>query len=237
LSIGPAAPATGGARIGSAERPWPMEDRTTPGLYLELGNIDPAEYAPRAAWLRRQPGVERVTWWANCKPGRDELPMRVPDGTLLGVAEVDGSFRAPEPSGPAVAYHFRRHPRPSQGILTGLPTTGLLVVWISPYQPELTEKLRDWGDFVHIRHIAAAAVPGFAQISVYENVTGTDPQFMHFYELNGKDAETTFKGMTPEVAPRLGGLDSEEFAHWADWKAAGGRLIYCNTFQLLGETG
>lgn len=214
-----------------------MEDRTTPGLYLELSNRDPASYAKRATWLRQQPGVHRVTWWANCKPGRDELPMRVTDGTLLGVAEVDESFRTPEPPEATVAHHFRRHQRPSQGILTGQRTTGLLVVWISPYRPELRQALRDWGDYVHIRHIAAAGIPGFAQISVYENAAGTDPLYMHFYELNGDDPEATFKTMTPHVAPRLGGFDSEDFAHWADWRAAGGRLYYCNTFRLLGEHG
>jgi hypothetical protein len=212
-----------------------MEDRTTPGLYLELGNIEPGDYAQRAQDLLGQSGVEQVTWWANAKPGRDELPMRVPDGTLLGVAEVDESFRAPPPPDGALSHHFRRYPRPSQGILTGRPTIGLLVVWISPYQPEQVQSLRDWGDFVHIRHIAAAGIDGFAQISVYENVADTDPRFMHFYEFDSEDAEATFKTMTPQVAPRLGGFDSAAFAHWADWKAPGGRLFYCNTFDLVGE--
>jgi hypothetical protein len=43
--------------------------------------------------------------------------------------------------------------------------------------------------------------------------------------------------MTAHVAPRLGGYDSEAFGEWADWRAGGGRLFYCNTFRLLGETG
>jgi hypothetical protein len=40
--------------------------------------------------------------------------------------------------------------------------------------------------------------------------------------------------MTPHVAPRLGGAESEGYADWADWRAHGGRLFYCNTFALLG---
>ena len=73
------------------------------------------------------------------------------------------------------ARHFRRFPRPSQGILTGTPTTGLLVVWISPRTPEQTAALRDWGDFVHIRHIAAAAIPGFTHVTPYENSRARRP--------------------------------------------------------------
>jgi hypothetical protein len=133
-----------------------------------------------------------------------------------------------------VALHYRRHPRPSQGILTGRPTTGLLVVLISPFRPEQAQSLRDWGDFVHIRHIAAAGIEGFAQISVYEQADREDPRFLHFYEFDAEDPEATFKSMTPAVAPRLGGMDSTAFAQWADWRAAGGRLFYCNTFRLLG---
>jgi hypothetical protein len=214
-----------------------MEDRTTPGLYLELGDIDADDYAQRARTLRERPGVERVTWWANAKPGRDELPMRVTDGTLLGVSEVDDTFTAPEPLAGAVCLHFRRFARPSQGILTGRRTTGLMIVWITPHRPEWASRLRDWADFVHIRHIAAAGIDGFAQISVYEQADGADPRWMHFYEFDGDDdAETIFRRMTTAVAPRLGGFDTEAFAEWADWKAGGGRLYYCNSFDLLGET-
>lgn len=213
-----------------------MEDRQTEGLYLELGSINPAVYAERAADLARLPGVTRVTWWANCRPDRTDLPRKVTDGTLLGVAEVDRSFRAPGGTGRAIAHHFLRHRRPSQGILSGRPTTGLMVVWISPRRPELAGALRDWGDFNHIRHIAEAGIPGFTQISVYENATGGDPRFLHWYEFDTDDPEATFKTMTPFVGPRLGGTDSAEYAEWADWRQAGGRLFYCNTFRLLGET-
>jgi hypothetical protein len=112
---------------------------------------------------------------------------------------------------------------------------GLLVVWISPRTVELSRRLRDWGDFVHIRHIAAAGIPGFTQISVYENIAETDPRYMHLYEFDNVDAEATFSTMIEFVAPRLGGTESAAYEEWADLRAAGGRLIYCNTFRRLGE--
>lgn len=213
-----------------------MEDRSTPGLYLELGDGTEEEPPDRAEALTRLSGVERVTWWANCRKNRRDLPMKVEDGSMLLVAEVDAGFQAPEPRPGTVAHHFRRHPRPSQGILTGRPTTGLLIVWISPRSPEVTQSLRDWGDFVHIRHIAAAGIPGFSQISVYENVAAIDPTYMHFYEFDGEDAEATFSTMIEHVAPRLGGVDTQAYADWADWRVGDGRLFYCNTFNLLGAT-
>ena len=211
-----------------------MEDRTTTGLYLELGDGSADQLRGHAEALGARSGVDRVTWWENCVPGRRDLPMRIPDGSMLTVAEVTASFSAPDAPAETTAHHFRRHPRPSQGVLTGRPTTGLLLVWISPREPELAQALRDWGDFVHIRHIAAAGIPGFTQISVYENVAPVDPMFMHFYEFDGEDAEATFSTMIEHVAPRIGGVDSESFTAWADWRAGHGRLFYCNTFQFLG---
>ena len=214
-----------------------MEDRITTGLYLELGDIDPGVYAAhRAPELSARPGVDRVTWWENNVPGRTELPMAVDDGTLLGVAEVDESFIAPEPLPGTTTRHFRRFARPSQGILSGLPTTGLLIVWISPQSPRHTRALRDWGDFVHIRHIAAAAVPGFTQVTPYENTGGGDPRFMHFYELDTEDPESAYLAMARHMAKYFKGSRTEAFAVWADWKAAGGQVIYCNTFRLLGAS-
>jgi hypothetical protein len=164
--------------------------------------------------------------------------MRSSDGRTLLVVEAGEGFVPPTPPAPTLEAHvFRRHARPSQGVLTDRPTLGLLVVWISPRAPELAGALRDWGDFVHIRHIAAAGIPGFTQISVYENELDADPLFMHFYEFDNLDAEATFSTMIDHVAPRLGGIGSRSFAEWADWRAAGGRLFYCNTFRRLGEVG
>jgi len=215
-----------------------MEDRITAGLYLELGDLDPDHYAAgRAPELLARPGVDRVTWWENNVPGRKELPMAIVDGTLLGVAEVGDEFVAPEPLPGTAAHHFRHYPRPSQGFLTGAPTTGLLVVWISPRSPEHAQALRDWGDFVHIRHIAQAAVPGLSHITVYENTTGTGPRFMHFYELDAADPEAAYMGMARHMAKYFGGSRTDAFQKWADWEAAGGQVIYCNTFRIVGGLG
>jgi hypothetical protein len=213
-----------------------VEDRNTAGLYLELGDIEPEYYEKsRAGELLARRGVERVTWWATIKPGRTEQPMAVPDGTLLGVAEVTESFVAPPPLPGTTARHFRRYPRPSQGILTGRPTTGLLVVWISPFTPELAQPVRDWADYVHISTIAAAGVPGYTQITPYENVDdGVDPRFMHFYEMDSNDPEDTFQTMAETLRVRLGGYQTPEFKQWANAKAAGAEIIYVNTFRLLG---
>ena len=75
---------------------------------------------------------------------------------------------------------------------------------IRPTEPTLAQELRDWGDFVHIRHIAEVGVPGYAMITPYENVTGGDPRFMHFYEMDTEEPEAAFKSMTPLVAERIG---------------------------------
>jgi hypothetical protein len=211
-----------------------MEDRSNSALYLELGNGPAPESERRAGNLAALPGAERVSWWENCYPGRTDLPRKVEEGSVLTVAEVDRTFRAPDPPPSVTAHLFHRHPRPSQGILDGGATTGLLIVWISPKSPDRAQELRDWGDFVHIRHIAAAGIPGFTQISVFENTEDVDPRYMHFYEFASADPEATFKTMTPHVAPRLGGAESEAYADWADWRAHGGRLFYCNTFALRG---
>jgi hypothetical protein len=212
-----------------------VEDRLTQGLYMELGNLDPERYASeRAGELLRLRGVSRVSWWENCRLQRDDLRAKVPDGTLLGLAEVDEDFAPPDPPEGAISRHFLRHPRPSQGILSGRPTSGLLVVWVSPKSPEQAQGLRDWADFVHLRHIAAAAVPGFTQITPFDHAGDGDPRYMHLYELDAEDPEATFSTMAGHVARRLGGDGSDEFRQWADLRAAGGYIVYVNTFRLLG---
>jgi hypothetical protein len=212
-----------------------MDDRQTPRLYLELGDGAIEAGARRGAELAGHAGVQRVSWWENCAPGRTDLPMRVTDGSMLWVAELDDGSTAPDQPPDTTAHCFRRHPRPSQGVLTGRATTGLLVVWISPRHPDLSASLRDWGDFVHIRHIAAAGIPGFTQISVFENESSEAPLYMHLYEFDSPDPEATYSTMVDFVAPRLGGIASESFTTWADWREPGGQLFYCNTFRLIGD--
>ena len=213
-----------------------MEDRPTTLLHLSLGDASPEACTQRAGELAARPGVERVTWWENAAFERTDLPMRIRDGRRLVVVEAHEGYEPPVAAPDVSESHcFRRYPRPSQGILTGDPTIGLMIVWISPRTPDLAQQLRDWGDFVHIRHIAAAAIPGFTQISVYENTATTDPRYMHFYEFDDADAEATFSTMIDHVAPRLGGTESPAYADWADWRPPGGRLFYCNSFTRLGE--
>src|ERR1700722_2870533 len=216
--------------------PADVEDRCNEVLYLELGGAFEGGGEARASDLARVPGASRVTWWENCALARTDLPMRIQDGSTLLVVEADEGFQPPaKPEAASEAHCFRRSPRPSQGVLTDGPTLGLMIVWISPRAPELARSLRNWGDFVHIRHIAAAAIPGFTQISVYENVVATDPRYMHFYEFDNTDAEATFSTMIDHVAPRLCGTETSAYTEWADWRSPGGRLFYCNTFRRLGE--
>jgi hypothetical protein len=213
-----------------------VEDRSSEMLYLELGDGSDEASAARASELVLRPGARRVSWWQNCVPSRTDLPMRIHDGSHLVVVEAHDGFRPPpKPDGVSEAHCFRRGPRPSQGVLTDAPTLGLMIVWISPRTPDFARSLRDWGDFVHIRHIAAAGIPGFTQIAVYENVVESDPMYMHFYEFDNEDAEGTFSQMIDYVAPRLGGLGSDAYGEWADWRPPGGRLFYCNTFSRRGE--
>src|SRR4029077_1964127 len=94
--------------------------------------------------------------------------------------EVRSGFRAPpvQPAG-VRALHMVRTARPGQGVITGRPTVGLSLVLISPHDEARAQELRDWADFVHIRHIAEAGVPGYAMITPYEWGGGGDPRIIH----------------------------------------------------------
>ena len=211
-----------------------MEDRHTPGLYLEMtdGAIDRyvAERMPEVLALA---GAERATWWRNVHRDRDDLPRVLPEFDHLVVYEITDDFRAPVVPDGVSGHQFRRYRRPGQGVLTGNPTIGLSLVLISPKEPERAQELRDWADFVHIRHIAEAAVPGYAMITPYENVTGGDPRFMHFYEMDTDEPERAFKSMTPLVMNRIGDTGTEAFRHWAFGPSL--RIMYVNSFARLGE--
>jgi hypothetical protein len=192
-----------------------VEDRRTTGLYLEMTDLAPGEYASRRVPdVLALPDVGRATWWQNVKRDRDDLPRVLPEFDLLGVYEVGDGFVAPTTPDAIAGHHFRRTPRPGQGSLTGNPTIGLSLVLISPTEPELAQDLRDWADFVHIRHIAEAGVPGYAQITPFENVTGGDPRFLHFYEMDTDEPELAFKSMTPLVEERIGKRGTDAFKQW-----------------------
>ena len=226
-----------------------MEDRITPALYLEMTMEAPEEYERRRVpRLLACDGVQRATWWKNVVPGRTDLPRELDEFSLLGLYEVDDTFRAPSDApdvadgaaghriGPAsrAGLHFRRYPRPAQGSLSGRPTIGLSLVLISPRRPEQAQALRDWADFVHIRHIAEIGNPGYTMITPYENVTGGDPRFMHLYEIDAEDPEAAFRAMTPRVIERLGGgFGTPAFDAWAYHDAL--RIMYVNSFCRVGE--
>jgi hypothetical protein len=210
-----------------------MEDRLVAGLYLEMTNEPLDEYAAsRVPDMLALPGVERATWWQNVNRDRNDLPRVLPEFSHLGVYEITPDFVAPPIPTGVTGHHFRRYPRPGQGRVTGEPTIGLSLVLISPKTPDQAQALRDWGDFVHIRHIAEVGVPGYTMITPYENATGGDPRFMHFYEMDTDDPETSFKAMTPLVEERIGRMGTPEFKTWAFHPAL--RIMYVNTFRRRG---
>jgi hypothetical protein len=212
-----------------------VEDRVTAGLYLEMTDLPLDAYAgERVPEVLGRPGVDRATWWRNVHRDRTDLPRVLPEFDHLGVYEVDNSFQPPPPPAGITGHHFRHYRRPGQGVITGRPTIGLSLVLISPEEPDRAQELRDWADFVHIRHIAEVAVPGYAMITPYENATGGDPRFMHFYEMDTDDPERAFKSMTPLVIERIGATGTPEFRHWAFGPSL--RIMYVNSFARVGAS-
>jgi hypothetical protein len=211
-----------------------VEDRISAGLYLEMTDRAVDGYvADRVPEVLALAGAERATWWENVCRDRDDLPRKLPEFGLLGVYEVGDDFAAPAVPDDVAGHHFRRYPRPAQGRLTGKPTIGLSLVLISPRERDQAQALRDWADFVHIRHIAEVGVPGFSMITPYENVTGGDPRFMHFYEMDTDDAEAAFQEMPRLVVKRLGEPGTDALDRWAFTPEL--RIMYVNSFRRLGE--
>jgi len=213
-----------------------VEDRLTPGLYLEMTDTAIDAYArDRVPEVLALAGVTRATWWRNVHRDRDDLPRVLPEFDHLGVYEVDSSFTPPAPPSGVTGHHFMRTPRPGQGIITGRPTIGLSLVLISPTEPDQAQALRDWADFIHIRHIAAAGVPGYCMITPYENASGGEPRFMHFYEMDTDEPEAAFTSMTPLVIERIGKPSTDAFRQWAFCPSL--RIMYVNSFALVGARG
>jgi hypothetical protein len=209
-----------------------VEDRITPGLYLEMTDRPEAAYAEeRVPQLLALEGVTRATWWRNLLPDRADLPRRIDEFDLLGVFEVNDSFVAPTTPDDVRGLQFRHYPRPGQGRLTGQKTIGLSLVLISPRSPATAQELRDWADFIHIRYIAEVSVPGYSMITPYENVTGGEPRFLHFYEMDTEDPELAFKSMGPLVE-RILGRRTLAFQEWARGPL---HIDYVNSFALVGE--
>ncbi len=213
-----------------------MEDRSVGALWVELADEDASVYEARARHLVGRADVGAAWWGSNANPGRRDLPRTVPEFATLGLFEVGTDF--PPPSSPRAnsgGHLFMRTPRPGQGVLTGRATTGVLLVLISPRRPESAQDLRDWADFVHIRHIAEAAVPGYGMITPFENAAGRSPRYLHLYEMDGDDPEATFKSMTPLVQQRLGPPGTASYDNWAGHDQL--RIDYVNTFRRAGSVG
>jgi len=212
-----------------------MEDRISQALYLELTNRNPESYAEdRVGELLELREVERGSWWANERPNRTEFPRSIDEFTTLGIFEVSEHFKAPDTPDDVRGIHFRHYPRPGQGNLSGKPTLGIELVFISPREPQGAQALRDWGDFIHLRHIAAASVPGFTMITPYENVSGGTPRFMHLYEMDTPEAEEAFRRMTPVTEERR--IGKQGTPRWEEWATHEQLVInYVNTFRRIGE--
>ncbi len=211
-----------------------MEDRRTGALYLELATAPPGDYGrERAPVVAGLPCVGRSTWWSNQCPDRDDLPRRLAEFATLGVHEVDAAFAPPPAAEGITGLHVVATPRPGQGTLGPETVDGLLLVLISPRTPEEAQDLRDWGDLVHIRHIAEVAVPGYRMITPYEQVGGGEPRYLHLYEMATDDPEATYRAMTSLVQERLGAPGTAAYDAWA-WHPAL-RIDYVNTFRLEGE--
>jgi hypothetical protein len=153
---------------------------------------------------------EGATTWTDCRPGRTDLPRTLPEMPVLGITPLAPGETPPADGG----WCFSRTPRAGQGHPSDRLTTGLCVVLISPKHDtdEAARALRDWGDFVHIAHIAAAAVPGYTMITPYEQLAHQTPRYLHLYEMDDDDPEACFQAMTPLVRERL---EDVEFSAWA----------------------
>jgi hypothetical protein len=173
------------------------------------------------------------TWSPDTYPER--IPQRIDDCTDLLVGETTGpdptaSYAEIEPAeASSTVVPLRRYPRPSQGICTGEETNGLLLVLITPRGGDAqAPALRDWADFVHLRHIAAARVPGYTMITPYERIGGG---FCHFYEMTTTDPRRSFDAMVPSVIKEIGEPGTPAFDGWANHPAL--QIDYVNTFRRV----
>jgi hypothetical protein len=195
--------------IRAAPRGPTMEDRQPARLHLELVRSpdaveERAEAVAAAGWTT-------TVWDPGTEADDDQLPRREPRCDGLVVGEGDGGPVAPAGDATTVVT-LSRYPRPSQGSCSGEPTTGLLLVLISPRDEDRAQELRDWGDFVHLRHIAEAGVPGYRSITPWQNEGPGSPRYCHLYEMVTDDPQVTFEAMTPLVRQRL---DDATFTEWA----------------------
>ena len=209
-----------------------MEDRLDE-LYLEMTDLSTRDYDSRLCDILKRRDVSSVTLWRNQRPHREDHPRTLAEFATLAVYEVDDGFATPADARAHRGYHFRRVPRPAQGILSDRPTLGLEIVLVSPVTPGGAQALRDWADFLHIREIAASAVPGFTMITPYENATGGSPRFLHLYEMDTADADKAFEEMPSRVIERLRSRGKEAVNAWMGHPEL--QIDYINAFTRVGN--
>jgi hypothetical protein len=210
-----------------------MEDRCG-DLYLELTNLSPEAYEDaRLGEVLKREDVAAATLWRNQRPMRDDYERTIPEFETLTVYEVGDDFAMPNGFDDHRGHHFRRVPRPAQGILTGTPTLGLEIVLVSPVTPGGAQALRDWADFLHIREIASAAVPGFTMITPYENAAGGSPRYLHLYEMDTADADQAFQQMAPHTIERVRRSGKAAVREWMGHPEL--QIDYINAFARVGD--
>lgn len=225
-----------------------MEDRQPTGLLLEmLAGEDPAgvERWQREVAIPKALAtglMSRGTAFKNLRPDESRFQQKVEGFSHLTVYEVGPGDISPLladalPDGDAEVrvvnrFAFRRYPRPSQGRCSGKPTLGIFLILISPTERSRAQELRDWADFTHIHGIAAAAPEGFTSITPYVNAAGTDPLYLHLYELDTEDPVAAVDDMPNAVIKRWGfELGDEAFMKWAMSDALD--IHYVNVFGRI----
>ena len=173
-----------------------MEDRVDAGLWLQ-----PADAID---------STQSLTWWENACPNRTDLPRKLDEFRYLGISETEVDAR----------WHFRRYPRPGQGILSGQPTLGDAtrendrVPGRAPVRARSSPSPRPWkgrasGDFAITRFACKRKRPGAVQPACC-----------------GECARRL-----PGTAASQSGPGTPAFDDWA-WHPAL-RILYVNTFKRV----
>jgi len=155
-----------------------VEDRSGAGLYLEMtdGPLAPTSRSAVAGPVADRRSRARDLVGEPPDGDRDDLPRKLPEFSYLaGLRGRRHLHPRRHHTRSRPGCHFRRTGRPGRDGSPGKPTIGLSLVLISPRSPDGARALRDWADFVHIRHIAEVAVPGYGMITPYEHADGADP--------------------------------------------------------------
>jgi hypothetical protein len=210
-----------------------MEDRLGE-LYLEMTDLSAMDYeSERLRDVLTRDDVSAATLWRNQRPGREDYDRTIPEFQTLAVYEVMDGFTSPADAEDYRGHHYRRVPRPAQGILSGSPTLALEIVMVSPLTTAGAQVLRDWADFIHIREIAAAAIPGFTMITPYENAATTAPRYLHLYEMDTADADQAFLQMAPLTIERLRPRGKAAIKAWMGHPEL--QINYINAFTRVGD--